>query len=61
MVGLLCDTTGGRFRLLYRGRFLGRLATRYVSHSSSACKGLENGAARRTLNGYPKDPSVKLW
>ena len=32
--------------MLYRGRFLGSLAKRYVGHSSSACKSLGKGAAR---------------
>ena len=49
MAGLLCGTTEGKFRPLYRGRFLGSLATRYVGHSSSACKSLGNGGGQTNV------------
>ena len=56
----LFGTTGGvGFRPLYRRRFLGSLATRYVGHSSRA---RQSGRARirRTLSWYPKGLSLKL-
>ena len=49
----------GRFRPLYRGRFLGSLAPRYVGHSSNACKSLGIGGGQTLLNGYPKGLSAK--
>ena len=49
----------GRFRPLCRGRFLGSLATRYVGHSSSACKSLGHGGGQTMLKGYPKGLSAK--
>ena len=45
----------GRFRPLYRGRFLGSLAKRYVGHSSNACKSLGLGGGQTSCYGYPKD------
>ena len=35
---LFGTTSGGGFRPLYRGRFLGGLATPYVVHSSKVCE-----------------------
>ena len=59
MVGLFCGTIGGRLRPLYRGRFLGSLATRYVGHSSSACKGLGKWGRQTNVERIPKDLSAK--
>ena len=56
MVGLFCGTTGERFRKLYRWRFLGSLATRYVGHSSSTCKSLGNGDGQTNVERIPQRP-----
>ena len=58
-VALSVVREAGRFRPLYRGRFLGSLATRYVGHSSNACKRLGLGGGQTLLNGYPKGLSAK--
>ena len=56
MVGLFCGTTVGRFRPLYRGRFLGSLATCYVVHSCSVCKGLGKGDGQTNVERIPQRP-----
>ena len=58
-VALFVVRQAGRFRSSYRGRFLGSLATRYVGHSSNACKSPGLGGGQTLLNGYPKGLSAK--
>ena len=48
----LCYDRWVRFRPLYRRRFLGSLATRYVGHSSRACKA--GGSGQENIELIPQ-------
>ena len=58
VLSLWYDRLWGGFRPLYRACFLGSLATRYVGHSSRACR--KWAGTPDDVDGYPKDLLVKL-